>query len=366
MRNLILLSLVLLMGCENTQQLNQTTSTKFYVGTYTDKDSQGIYQYELLEDGSMKNLGLMAESENPSFLAKSNNGKYLVAVNEIANEQNHGSIESYSLLEDTLILLDKKSSGGAHPCFVTVNEEGFVLAANYTGGNVALLKLHELGELEELDMQIHQGKGSTARQEAPHAHSAWFAPNQEHIIAVDLGTNELWFSKIEDNKFTPLPQQKLAMEEGAGPRHLCFHPNRKWIYVLNELHGTITLVETDKNGTYQTRSSISTLEKGFTGDNSSADIHISADGKYVYASNRGPNNIAIFKVEEKTGKLDLLSHQSTNGNWPRNFSFSPDEKYILIAHQYSNNITCFKRDAQTGLLEFVSEITAPSPVCVLF
>lgn len=366
MRNLILFSLLFLMGCENPNELKQTTSTKFYVGTYTDKNSRGIYQYELLEDGNMKNLGLMAESENPSFLAKSSDGKFLVLVNEISDENNHGSIESYAILEDTLIFVDQKSSGGAHPCFVSINEEGFILAANYTGGNVALLKLQEDGVLKELDMQQHEGKGSTARQEAPHAHSAWFSPNKEDIISVDLGTNELWFSKIEEEKFKALENLRLVMEEGAGPRHLCFHPNGKWIYVLNELNGTITLVELDNNGTYQTRSSISTLEKDFSGENSSADIHISSDGHFVYTSIRGPNQLAIFKVLDETGNLDLLSHQSTHGNWPRNFSFSPDENYILVAHQYSNNITCFKRDSITGLLEFVNEIEAFSPVCILF
>lgn len=366
MRNLILFSLVLLMGCNSTPKVPEKKSTEFFVGTYTDKESRGIYKYELSEEGIMKNLGLMAESQNPSFLAKSADGKHLIVINEISDAQNHGSLESYAILEDTLIFVDRKSSGGAHPCFVSINEEGYVLAANYTGGNVALLKLQENGELKELDMQIHQGKGSTPRQEAPHAHSAWFSPNNEHIISVDLGTNELWFSKIKKEKFQALENQKLAMEEGAGPRHLCFHPNNKWIYVLNELHGTIILVETDEKGTYQTRSSISTLEKDFTGENSSADIHISSDGKFVYASNRGPNNMAIFKVHEESGQLELLSHQSTHGNWPRNFSLSPDENFIIVAHQYSNNVTCFKRDPKTGLLEYVGNIAAPSPVCILF
>lgn len=366
MRNLILLSLILLIGCNSIPKEPKNKATEFYVGTYTDKESRGVYKYELSKDGSMKNLGLMAESENPSFLAKSADGKHLVVVNETSDENNNGSLESYAIQEDTLIFADQKSSGGAHPCFVSINEEGFVLAANYTGGNVALLKLQENGELKELDMQVHHGKGSTARQEAPHAHSAWFSPNKEHIISVDLGTNELWFSKIEKEKFQALENQKLAMEEGAGPRHLCFHPNNKWIYVLNELNGTITLVEALEDGTYQTRSSVSTLEKDFTGENSSADIHISSDGKFLYASNRGPNNLAIFKVEEKTGNLNLLSHQSTQGKGPRNFSFSPDEKFLLVAHQYSNNITCFKRDLNTGLLEFIGEVAAPSPVCILF
>lgn len=369
MKHIYFFGLIFIMACSSPQKKPKTESLtqNFYVGTYTDGDSRGIYKYELSEDGKMKNIGLMAESTNPSFLVKSFDGKYLVAVNEISDENSKGTVESYSILEDTLVLISRKSSGGAHPCHISINEENDILVSNYTGGNVELLKLDEQGELINLDLVQHTGKGTTTRQEAPHAHSSWFAPNG-HIISADLGTNELWFSKIDDEsqKLIPLELQHLAMEEGSGPRHLCFHPNSKWIYVINELNGTITQVEISAEGTYQTLSSSSTLSADFTGENYSADIHISSDGRFVYASNRGPNEIAIFQVDSTNGKLSLTTHEDTRGNWPRNFAFSPDEKFILVAHQYSNNITCFKRDQNTGLLNFFSEIEAPSPVCILF
>jgi 6-phosphogluconolactonase len=361
---------LLFVSCNGPQQTeeNELQSIEFFVGTYTNGDSQGIYKYELSKEGQIKNLGLMAQTENPSYMAKSVDGAFLVVVNEISDENKEARVESYKILEDSLILIDQKTSGGAHPCQVSINGDGFVAVANYSGGNVGLLKMDEKGKLSNLDVQQHIGKGTdSTRQEGPHAHSVYFYPRQHQLISADLGTNELWFSEIDlkNEKLKPIGEN-LKMEEGAGPRHICFHPNMKWFYVINEMHGSITHVEIMEDGSYQTRSTISTLKADFNAENYSADIHISSDGRFVYASNRGPNEIAIFKVDDKNGQLSLLSHVPTKGNWPRNFTLSPDEKFLLVAHQYSNNICCFKRDAQSGLLEFVSEIEAPNPVCLLF
>lgn len=368
MKYISMISLLLLLSCGSAEKEKKEKQEPqaFYVGTYTDKDSQGIYKYELSEEGQMKQTGLMAVTENPSFLAKSSDGKYLLAVNEISDENNHGRVESYAISQDSLLLISSQASGGAHPCFVSTNEGGYVLVANYTGGNMALLKIDEQGALNELDLEQHEGKGTTSRQQGPHAHSAWFAPMNDHIISVDLGTNELWFSTIEQEKLIPVTPQKLAMERGAGPRHLCFHPNHQWIYVLNELNGTVTQVEVLADGTYQIRSTHSTLDSEYTGENYAADIHISSDGRFIYASNRGPNDLAVFDVNAKNGQLTLLSHISTQGIWPRNFCLSPDENFLLVAHQHSDDISCFKRDQDTGLLELVSQVWAPSPVCLLF
>lgn len=368
MKYLYLTLLIFLFSCTNETTKKEKSSATFYVGTYTNGESKGIYKYELSEEGQMKSLGLMAKAENPSYLAKSVTGEFLVVVNEVSDENQEGSVQSYQILEDSLILIDQKSSKGAHPCHISINTDNYIAVSNYTGGNVALLKLDEQGNLMELDVQQHIGKGSdSTRQEGPHAHSAYFFPLQYQVVSADLGTNELWFSEIdlETNKLKKT-QQNLKIEDGAGPRHLCFHPKNKWIYILNELHGSITQVELLENGSYQTLSTVSTLQKGFSGNNYSADIHISSDGHFVYASNRGPNEIAVFKVEEQTGSLNLLSHQNTHGNWPRNSTFSPNEEFLLVAHQYSSNISCFKRDATTGLLEFVSMVEAPNPVCLLF
>ncbi|MCB9247867.1 MAG: lactonase family protein [Ignavibacteriales bacterium] len=368
--NLLIFVLVFVLGCQTNQKeiMKKSSSNAFYVGTYTDSVSQGIYKCLLQKDGILKKIGLAAKSNNPSFLAKSSDQKYLLAVSEV-DRNSTGEIVSFLIAGDSLQPISSSSSGGAHPCFVSVNKDGFVLAANYTGGNVGLLRLNKNGELSSLlDVEQHTGKGSTERQQAPHAHSAWFNPLDNNIISIDLGTNELWFSYLDtlEQKLIPSEPQKLSMDPGAGPRHLAFHPNNKWIYVINELNSTITLVEKSVENKYKKFSSISTLPNGYNEPSFCADIHISSDGKFVYASNRGHNSIAIFNVNDLDGSLRLVNINPCGGSWPRNFSLSPDEEYLLVANQKTNNIVSFKRDKKTGLLKYSSEIEAPNPVCILF
>ena len=308
-----LLALLLLAGCQmdknDARQKNSTYS--FYVGTYTNKGSQGIYKYLLQKDGSLKRIGLAAISENPAFLAMSSDQKYLLAVNEINND-GVGAVESFLVQDDGLTLISRRSSGGAHPCFIAVNEMGFVLAANYTGGNVGLLRLNEDGELSPLlDVQAHSRSSANKDQQVPHAHSACFEPFDNSIICADKGTNELWFSQLDtgQQKLIPSDPQTLEMETGAGPRHLAIHPNGRWIYVLNELKNTVTLVHKSDEGNYIKNESFSTLPSGFAESSIAADIKISSDGKFVYASNRGHNSIAIFAVNASNGFLHLAGHQ---------------------------------------------------------
>lgn len=354
-----------LISCQNNSETTapQTTNFPFFLGTYTDRESQGIYLYNLSSEGILSQEKLMATSENPSFLAMDKDKKTLLAVNEL----DKGTVESYQITADNLNRLSRSASGGAHPCFITVNEQGYVLTANYTGGNTGLLRLNDEGKLSPLlDTLQHSGKSVTDRQQAPHAHSAWFAPDGSDIIAVDLGTDELWFSTIENDQLQPATPQKLSMEPGAGPRHLTFHPNGQWAYVINELNNSVTKVTREESGEYTKGDSWSTLPEDFSGESYCADIHISSDGKFVYASNRGHNSIAIFGVDDSTGSLTLINTEPVRGQWPRNFAFSPGENFLLVANQHSNNITCFKRDNQSGLLEFVSKVDAPTPVCILF
>ncbi|MGZ2369334.1 lactonase family protein [Ancylomarina sp. YFZ004] len=349
--------------------MQESSTYSFYVGTYTDNESEGIYKYVLEKNGHLKSLGLVAKSVNPSFLAMSEDKKFLLAVNEISKPAGVGTIESFSISNDSLSFISRSITGGAHPCFVNLNKFGYVLTANYTGGNVGLLKLNNKGELSDLlDIQQHSGKGTSDRQEAPHAHSAWFEKSNNTIISLDLGTNELWFSQLDTvlHKLQASNPYKLKMADGAGPRHLVYHPNNKWIYVLNELNSTISLVLKTDGNQYKRGLSFSSLPMAYTETNTTADIHISSDGKFVYVSNRGHNSIVIFGVNQQDGSLNLLAHESTHGKWPRNFSLSPDENYLLVANQHSNNIVSFKRDKTTGLLDYVEEIEAYSPVCVLF
>jgi 6-phosphogluconolactonase len=363
---LLLLALILLSTCkpgeENKKEKNM--SHPFYVGTYTSNASNGIYKYQLNNDGTLDSIGLAANSENPSYLTFNHDKKYLLAVNELEE----GAVESFEVT-DSLKFISKSPSGGTHPCYVSTNKAGYVLAANYSSGNVGLLRLNNNGTLSELlDIQQHKGEGVTARQKAPHAHSSRFDERSNTIISADLGTDELVFSSIDTikNKLTPNKQYSLKMDAGAGPRHFEFHPYKNWIYVVNELNSTVTIVKKTKSGFYEKIASVSTLPEDFNEVNYSADIHISEDGKFLYASNRGHNSIAVFNVDKNSGLIKLIANTSTHGTWPRNFSLSPNGEFLLVANQNSNNIVSLKRDKSTGLLTFKSEINAPSPVCILF
>tara|TARA_R110000751_G_C13793604_1_gene482561 strand:+ start:13818 stop:14933 length:1116 start_codon:yes stop_codon:yes gene_type:complete len=350
------------------KDLRKQSDFQFYVGTYTQKGSQGIYKYSLQKDGTLRRMGLAAKSDNPTFLAKSPDQKFLIAVNEIRTKDGGGMVEAFSIENNRLKLIDKKPSGGSQPCFVTLNKQGYVITANYGDGTLGLLKL-ETGKLSDLlDVQQHYGSGSTPRQKGPHAHSVWFGADNDDIISLDLGTNELWFSKIDSlkGKLLPMTPQKLIMPEGAGPRHMTFHPNSKWAYVTNELSSTITILRKTDKTHYEVGISVSTLPQGYTGDNSGAEIRISSDGKFLYASNRGHDSIVIYEVNADDGELKLIGFELTRGNTPKSFSLSPDERFLVVANQNSDNIASFKRNIDDGTLKFVSKIGAPTPVCILF
>ncbi len=344
-------------------------SHEFYVGTLTfDANSKGIYKYTLDDNGKFESLGIVAETDSPSYLAFSDDKKFLVSANMDKNWGN-GKVESFSITDKGLVSVSKSQTDKI-PCHVSIRNN-YVLISNYNGGNTELFKLDASGKLSDvLATEQHEGKGVTDRQEAPHAHSAWFKPNSDTVISVDLGTNHLWFSKLDEagNSLKPLKCKNLEMAEGAGPRHLAFHPLKSDVlYVLNELDNTVSLVKNVKKGKYKVVSSISTLPKDFAGKNTAADIHISKDAKFLYTSNRGDNNsLAIFKIDETTGALTLVGIEPTKGQVPRNFSISPTGDYIIVANKKTNNLVSFKRDKATGKLSFVDEIEAPTPTCVLF
>jgi 6-phosphogluconolactonase len=234
---------------------------------------------------------------------------------------------------------------------------------------MGLLKIEDDGKLSDLlDVQQHQGSGRHPRQEGPHAHSGWFTKDGG-LISVDLGTNQLWFSEIntESQEFTPREPETFDLVPGAGPRHLAFHPRKPWIYVVNELSASVSLLKKGpETENYKITQTLSTLPRGFAEDNTCADIHISSDGKFLYASNRGHNSIAVYSVDYETGELKLLAHEPTRGKTPRNFSLSPGDRFLLVANQTTNTLVSFQRDPNSGLLTYVDQAEAPSPVCILF
>ncbi len=345
---------------------NQTRT--FYIGTYTDDGAKGIYRCHLTREGNLQGLKLVAETTNPSYLAMSGDGKYLVSTVEVNEEETGGYIESWLIHPDSLEFLSRRTSGGGHPCYVAVNEEGYVLTANYTGGTVGLHQLGKDGELSEImDAWQHVGSGPHPRQDGPHAHTCRFWPGKDLVVTADLGTNDLWFMQIDQkaDKLIPSDPEKLAMAPGAGPRHVAFHPNGNWIYAINELNSTVTQVIRTEQG-YHTGQSVSTLPAGFSGDNYCADIHLSSDGKFLYGSNRGHHSIVTYRIDPESGNLETIGFTPVRGDWPRNFTLSPDENHLLVANRRSGNIVVFQRNTETGTLTYLREIELPGPVCILF
>ena len=366
---LLVLGLGMLSCKSNEAKVIAKTSTVFYVGTYTGESSQGIYKYSIDSEGVMNALGLVAETTNPSFLAISPDRRHLIACNEIKDNTGQGRIESYSIKDDRLELLSSSPSGGAHPCHVSIDPNGVVLVANYSGGNVSLLKMDQNGVLSDLlDTKQHSGSSITSRQQGPHAHSIWSDPHTNTIVAVDLGIDKLVMYELNEaaSQLVPSNPPSFSMPPGSGPRHLCIHPSKRWIYVINELSNSISHLQWVEGTGYTLEQTYETLPEDFEGENTCADIKISADGRFVYGSNRGHNSIVIFEVNPESGTLMLVGHQSTMGSNPRNFNLTPDEQFLIVANQSSNNLISFARDEETGLLSQRHEMEAYTPVCIVF
>lgn len=336
-----------------------------FVGTYTDNGSKGIYKYSFnTEDGQLMRKSLVSEMTNPSFLKISPNNKNLYAVSEVADfEDTSGLVTAFKIEKDSLIELNTKSTMGAHPCHVSISENGDLVAvSNYTGGNIALYQTREDGSFGAKFQSIDHKKLDTSK--TSHAHASQFLGNT--LFVADLGLDALMRYQLQDGEVIGPYKSFINMESGAGPRHFAFGEDGKFLYVINELNSTLTVLERNDQNEYETLETKSTLSKDFKGDSYCADIHISADGKFLYGSNRGENTIVIFKIDAQTGKLALVGREGVRGDWPRNFSLDPSGKFLLVANQKSNNITIFKRDLKKGTLTYQSEIELPSPVCLEF
>lgn len=357
--------LLIIFSCKNSSEkkvnLKKHFNIEFLVGTYTNDSSEGIYKVILNELGEFKIKSLVAKIENPSYLSLSKNGNYIYA----AQENELGKIFAYQWnnKRDSLIQIDVKNSFGKHPCYVSVNKDNTVLSfANYSTGNVGFVELTKDGKFKsKIVMKQHEGKGVVkGRQDEPHAHCSIFK-NNEVFYAVDLGLDQV----IKyDVKNTHTNTKKIAIKsvEGDGFRHLVFHPNKEVAYIINEFTNSIIVSEIDGDtGLFNKIQQISTLPKENTKESFAADIHVSKDGKFLYASNRGHNSISVYSIEDN-GKLLLKSNTDVEGNWPRNFTLSKDGEFVLVANQFSNNITVFKRDSLTGKLKFTGnqlEISTP-------
>ena len=356
----------------------RATELLLYVGTYTTGKSEGIYRYRLnLASGELKHDGTTGRVVNPSYLALSPNGRYLYAVNEIdefAGEKS-GAVTAFAVDQRTAELrtLNQQPSLGASPCYVEVDARGeFVLAANYGGGNVSVFPVQRDGSLG-VATEMKQDEGSSvnrARQAGPHAHCIVLDQTNRFAYSCDLGTDKVMIFRFDrrNGKLQAAEPPSVQAKPGAGPRHLTFHPNERYVFVMNELDSTITAFARDQtSGSLSALRTTTTLPVEFSGANTGADIHVSPDGRFVYSSNRGHDSIAIFAFDSRAGELTAVGHESTRGATPRNFAIDPTGTFLLVANQKTDNIVVFRRDQATGRLTATGkEAKVPTPVCIKF
>lgn len=353
-------------------------TVRAYIGTYTKADSEGINLLEMdPNSGEISLKGVVAETQNPSFLAIHPTRPLLFAVNEIGDYEGEdsGSVSAFKIDPESgaLTLLNHRSSKGGAPCHLVIDHEGkHVLVANYSGGNVSVLPIEEDGSLgEACDVRQHVGSGPNPnRQQEPHAHSINLDASGTFAVAADLGIDQylVYTYDPEAGSLSANTPTGTAVQPGAGPRHFDFHPNGKLAFGINEIASTVTAFKYDPEaGTLEELQTLSTLPEGFGGNNSTADIHVHPSGKFVYGSNRGHHSIAIFQIDEKAGTLDPVGHELTGGETPRNFCIDPSGKFLLAANQGTDSITVFKIDLETGELEKLdTEVEVPAPVCIKF
>lgn len=346
-----------------------------FVGTYTGKGSKGIYWLDFNSQTGVSTLISSTDTaSNPSFICVSASGKNLYAVSEDGNKE-HGHISAYTINQKTKTLdfINKVPSNGDHPCFVAINKKAnWLVAANYSSGSLASFSVNPNGSINESTQKIaHTGSGpNKQRQSSPHVHATFFGPNYTSVWAPDLGSDKVAVYDFNDNASSPLSAtavNEIITLPGSGPRHLTFSPNKLFVYVIEELTGTVSAYKIKGTKTMLVQN-IKTHPENIKSTFGSADIHITPSGKFLYASNRGEeNNLAIFSINQATGKLANLGYQSVSGIGPRNFTIDPTGQYVLVANQITSNIVTFYINQATGLLkELPTQMNIPNPVCLVF
>ena len=365
MTNALSIAAVLMIAVTTTQ----AEQLRLYVGTYTDGESEGIYLLDFdTATGELKNKRLAATSENPSFVALHANRKNLYAVNETGT----GELSAFEIqpASGEAKLLNKIASGGGAPCHLVIDKTGRnLLVANYSGGNVSVTRINDDGSLGEQTTLIqHEGSSvNNQRQKEPHAHSINLDAANRFAVAADLGTDQLLVYRFDPASGHLTKHSSANLKPGSGPRHFTFHPNGKNAYAINELRSTVTTLEYQPDlGELRELQTISTLPRDFSGSSYTAEIRTSANGRFVYGSNRGHDSIAVFRVGED-GRLTLVQIEKIGGKTPRNFTLDPSGGFLLAAGQSTNDIHVFSVNPNTGQLTKTKfAMSVPSPVCLRF
>lgn len=332
---------------------------KFLLGTYTKRESEGIYEIALDTDKKeLSDLTLLTKESGPTYLAKSVSGN----VYTVTSIDGKGGVTAY---DPSFNQLNSVTAEGASPCYVAIDEpRQLVYGANYHKGEITVYKINEDGSLTLTDSVVHTEEvGPHENQDHAHAHYSDLTPDQR-LVACDLGTDRVYTYDVStEGKLTLVSTYKA--EPGTGPRHITFHPTKPIAYLFGELDSTVTVLSYDETtGAFAQQQKLSTLPEDYTAFNGGAAIRVSKDGRFVYASNRGHNSIAVFEVAEN-GQLALVQRIATEGDIPRDFNFNQSEEFIICAHQNSDNLTLFSRDADTGKLTLEQkDVFAPECVCV--
>ena len=356
---------------------NISANPVVYIGTYTEHIgslSKGIYVYRLnLALGELTFERQAVGVLNPAYLALHPQGGFLYAVNEdqsFAGEEG-GGVSAFSVDSESgeVELLNAQPSRGKDPCYISVERTGrFALVANYSSGVAAMLPIQPDGKLgPATDVIQHSGSSiHPERQTAAYVHSILPDPTNRFAIAADLGTDKLMVYEMDLEKGKLRHHREVRVQPGAGPRHVIFHPNGGYLYLINELDSTVNVYRyRSGDGSFEELQSISTLPKGFRGENLCADLHIW--GKYLYASNRKHDTIAWYLIDESTGRLTYQDEIASGGKEPRGFGIDPTGSFLLAAHEKSANVVVFQIDPSTGKpLKTGHEVEVSHPVCVKF
>jgi 6-phosphogluconolactonase len=353
-----------------------------YVGTYTEHTpdgSKGIYRARLdATTGRLGALEVAAELENPSFLALSHDDRFLYAVSETgapdASGRATGGVAAYRVGDGgRLTEINRVPSGGADPCHITVSRSGRTVAvANYTGGSTATFRVRDDGGLVAATLDQHVGHGpNEERQEKAHAHSVGFSADDRLLLSCDLGADRVYVYRHDPRTSVIAPHAPafVAVEPGSGPRHLAFHPSRKYAYVIAELANTIaTFAWNEQAGTLVQRQRISTLPPNYaTSPSFTAEIVAHPSGRFVYGTNRGHDTIAHFSVDARDGRLTRVGETPSGGSFPRGCAVDPSGRWLFAANQNAGTVVGFAVDQKTGALAAVgSPVKVPRACCVIF
>jgi 6-phosphogluconolactonase len=313
--------------------------------------------------------------DSPNFQALHPNGRFLysVASEQYSEGTDHGTVVAYRIDQDTgtLTQISARSTEGAGPAHVSIDPHGrFAYVSNYRAGGLSVYRIRGDGTLSEAVYVVeHEGSSvDEQRQTAPHVHSAVPSADGRFLYVSDLGIDRIMIYRVngETGELRLAEQPYYENTPGSGPRHFTIHPNNKFAYSLEEMSSTIVVLESDSSSGALTQiQRISMLPEAFEGDNTAADLHISPDGRFLYASNRGHDSLVIYRIDRETGELSVVGHESTRGPHPRNFMIDKQGEFLLVANRDENEVVIFRRDRESGQLTFTGEeVEVPRAVCV--